>query len=1089
MDTTVEVKRLRIALQHAQKTIAILSGAIDPNDDDDLPPPASGSLIAPTGSTTADSPINPRVEHGACTPTGPNPEPCSEPTASTTPMPAPDPPVGPSSTDPADDIDVNPRTAMFTLASKPAQLPRTDPGPLFPAPEPKRNTKVGAQLRKRANIMYHENPENAIAEWDATKSVLAELTFISNPYLRRGREEMLEAHYYCLETYEPHLKEEEYFHTEVVMEFACMTLHFRIKNTRGRDGGPIRSRTAVSWLGYHVFNICAYTRDPTSKELSGLTLLRRGLLSRLENLVKWSVIEYDLVRHIGHQHVLDRPAIQLMIEHILTGSESSGRNVAFQTLVGLTFAMNGAFRSGTMQSNCIDYRKQKMVGHMKVHVRAPGRFAPEIDTLNWKGYSGVGGLRKTITFDPVTKSHNLIFEPGCYLALDLLARNLLDGINTIDELIAYDKALLPIKEDAKELPLFLKRTPRGSGVIEGVPCGPHKISQIFNHHAVAVGLPGGGVHAVRRGSARHYVSAMGQDKTLALLNHGDRTGVTLTNHYVPETHVPLVAIRMNELEGKLSPLEEAVMRNQNQGSVAIHTLARRLQSTDARGAEIMREGRCRITPQEEAQVQEDPIISKLLGECEAAWKLFTELFPNANEPFTRHFVSTIKRVRLTKTNASEALIQVRVDELERLGVKLRNARRQAFKRVRRSNHKALESTVISIEARNQAEKLLDEPSELIAEAKEQMKFVISDYLKARRGTTEQDDESGSDSEEECDTQMTEQPLTGRGLPPPATTISGDKPRISQLDVSLQSAPKVTIPELEDTGDSEEETFDDTAEEDVIDIPVDIMRAIYMRYIWKAHLAQKNPVEPNSKGELICAECPKFHSRKDKPKAFTFKTRSKFNRHMREQHDNYSNLELEMQTDSPDRFKCPGCDQADFTSIKSCYKHCREACIGKAEFMQMHQAHKAWRKTETNDDMARRDRDKVYELVGTEVECPEEYLNTIEELGADLENPGFLQDWANSDGVKMGEDVERGHDMDDLQKLARQSTEIVLEGTYCSGPDDRNPIGFANEPIPDALVASGPNVLTAIRDKAVEILETSNPENMSDYDTESNSDTD
>ncbi|KDN33359.1 hypothetical protein RSAG8_13550, partial [Rhizoctonia solani AG-8 WAC10335] len=1048
---SAKFKQLQAAFLQAQNAMAILNGVIDPNDRDDLPAPASNSLI------DTDLPTNPHADQGNNTTDGQD-----------------------------NTLDVTPRGAIVGLASRSPRVPPTNQGPLFPAPQPKRDPKIGAQIRKRTQRMFLEDRETAVAEWEAAKPVLAELNLISNPYVARGRQEMHESHCSTLEVAEPHLTAEQHYHTQVILEFACLTLHFRIKHSRGRDGGPIQSRTAVAWFGYHLFNICSFTRDPESGELSGLTLLRRGLFIRLENLVKWCVFEFGLGRHIRHQHVLDRPAIQLIIERVLTNSESHGREVAFQTLTAMSFAMFGAFRSGSLQANCTEYRERKLymqVGHLKMHVRGWCSIAVEVDVLNWKGYSGEIGHRKTLTFEPVSKAHNLIFEPGCHLALDLLARKMYDGINDIDELINFNKSMLPIKAECQELPLFLKHSARGFGLIEGVPCGPHKLSQVVNHQAIAVGLPGGSIHAIRRGSAQHYANSLGEDRTLTLLNHNDRSGITMANHYVPQTHVPLVAVRLNELEGKLGP---AVMRNQTQGSPAIHVLARRLQSTDARGGEIMKQGRCRVTQEEEQEVQKDSKIVEIVTECEDAWKRFTRLFLDANEPFTRHFVSTIDCVRSCSTDASPALVEVRVAELEKLGRKLRDTRRQAFKRVRRANQKTAASTAVSIEMRKQAEQKIDEPSEVIAEAKDRMKAVITEYLKARRGepgnSNEQYDESDDDEE---GIQTVKESLPGRGLPPPATTISNDKPRISQLNISLQSAPKVDIPELEDSAETEDQTFDDTAEVDVLKVPVEVMRAIYMRYIWKAYIQQTNPFEPNAQGKLICVECQKFNSRRDNPDAFTFTRRDKFNRHMREQHDNYSNLELEMQTSDPNQFRCPGCEKANFSSAKSCFKHCREECVASVNFKPLYEAHRATRKTETSDDLARRDRAKEREFIGQEVEFPEDYSETVTQVQQDLLRPGFLADWANSDGVKMSEDVGRGHDLDDLQKLAYQSTEIAIGGAYRSGPGDNDPIEHP-QMTRSPLVASGPSVLTGIRDQAVELLETSNPDNMSDYDTESNS---
>lgn len=46
-----------------------------------------------------------------------------------------------------------------------------------------------------------------------------------------------------------------------------------------------------------------------------------------------------------------------------------------------------------------------------------------------QGYHGPIGKRSTLTFGPVSKGHNLIFEAPMYFVLDLLGRGALEGID------------------------------------------------------------------------------------------------------------------------------------------------------------------------------------------------------------------------------------------------------------------------------------------------------------------------------------------------------------------------------------------------------------------------------------------------------------------------------------------------------------------------------------------------------------------------------------------------------------------------------------------------------------------------------------
>lgn len=50
---------------------------------------------------------------------------------------------------------------------------------------------------------------------------------------------------------------------------------------------------------------------------------------------------------------------------------------------------------------------------------------------------------------------------------------------------------------------------------------------------------------------------MGKDRTLLLMNHGDRTGVVFDEHYSTGLqYVPLVEIQLDEFAGSIGPIEK-----------------------------------------------------------------------------------------------------------------------------------------------------------------------------------------------------------------------------------------------------------------------------------------------------------------------------------------------------------------------------------------------------------------------------------------------------------------------------------------------------------------------------------------------------
>ncbi|CAE6477749.1 unnamed protein product [Rhizoctonia solani] len=856
---------LRAAAQQCQALLAALNAAIDPHNNDVLPAPREDlpnlasmppDLAAPTVQPPAPTvqPPAPVVQPSA--PIVQPPEACAE----------------------AEHIDVNPRSAFSMLATRPAPQAAARTGPILSALPPPPNSKVGTIVKKNLTRMYLEDPIGQTALWHTSAAEIMQVETIVNPHVKQGRNLMREVYSHLLTLYRPELGPDEHWYTQTVLENACGALMWRIRHTRGRDGGPIQSRTAVGWLAHHVYNIVIYTRDPQTSELGGLSLLRRGLFLRLENTVKYCVIEYNLVRHTKVQTSLDRAAIQLIIEHVLTSSETRGRQVAFQTLTAITFAMHGAFRAGSMQANCKEYREQKMfmqVGHLTITRLGWCKWAVLVDVLNWKGYSGPIGQRKQLTFGPVAKAHN-----------------------TITDVINYNKSPLPIRQECKEYPVWLKCGPGGLKVIEGVPCGPHKLTQRINYHGGEVGIKGAGVHAVRRGTTQDYVTLIGRDLTANILNHGDRAGVVMDDHYTTLRNQDLVPIRMHELTGNMSDIDKAALKNTQNNSLAINVMIRRLQCTSDLG-NIM-SGRPKITAEAE---------EKILKE----WRSFVGLFSDVDEPYTRAFISAIDRVQQHPTTASSALIDTRVANLRVLSDKLSNIRRIAFRRLRNSQAKQNASNVpqATTEEREQAQKMAHGTSPVIIEANKALRQDIREYLNSKRyqepvETAEEGEEEDAEAETVTDAQ---EPLQGRGLPPPSSVMSSENPRISQLNISLQRLPKIDLPSLENESELEEvlKEFDDQAEQDVLPMNASVMRCIYLLHTWQSYERQTIEFELKD-GWFVCVECPKFPSRRDRPEDFRFKRRDKFNRHLRESHDAWSELELVVQTDDPDKFRCPGCDE-------------------------------------------------------------------------------------------------------------------------------------------------------------------------------------
>ncbi|KAF8602206.1 hypothetical protein BDV93DRAFT_557715 [Ceratobasidium sp. AG-I] len=1016
--------------------------------------------------------------------------------------------------------DLNPQTRIAKLVAKPPIAGSSRSGGVT-VPVPKKNTAVGLKLRSRMDTFIMDDPENAEAEFENTMTLISESVYMANIFTTKHRHEMYQAYVDILSRFRPELDEDGHWHTEVVEKYAEGTLVYRITHTTSPKGGPIQSRTAIGWLAHHLFNICSYTRDPVSGNLSGLKLLRGGLYGKMEHRLRWCIREYGLIRYISPTPHLDRPALQLIIEQIIAGTATHGRRSGIQTMCAISFAFYGAFRAGSMQANHEEYRKDGMyikIGDCSVDVLEPGSYSLVLDVKQWKGYSGPIGRRSTVTFGPVSKGHNLIFEAPMYFVLDLLGRGALDGIDSIDDLFSFDGSKLPIKEEFQDKPLFVKRAPRGLDLMEGVPIGPHHLTAVINHYAIRAGLKGGSIHAIRRGSGDKYANAMGKDRTLLLMNHGDRLGVVLDEHYTSGLkHAPLVAIQLDEFAGELGPIEKAMLENKKLTSPALDVLVRRSRATN--GPSLLASQSEVLTKEQLAEIEAHPDLVGVREQTELSWHRLEELFPQANTPYSKSCKSLIPRMRKTQTSASPVLVQTRVDAFNLQNRKLQNARRKITRELRARGRQSVANSTPqgqTIKEKAKAVEELDSTSPVYDEVRETYRQEVKTYLEAKRtaacnlvlsatdaeafglpesireemagspdnGQEELEDkdkdEEDEDEDEEEDLQSTDVALPALGAP-----LVDDPPpaKISAKDGSLKQAPRIQLAD-EPLASDEAPGIADQSEPDALGLPLIPLRKLMMRYLYAPVLAQrkdKAKIASNG-GKLICLECPKFKSRcarKPEGHVFEFKETGHFERHKKEQHGRWSSLELVMQTEDPKRFECPydGC-VAFFDTALKCLNHCRKSCKGKDHYQELYDEYKTIRsaKSTMESERSRQDRRRGDDHAGVVFEGDAGSVKVAKTVAHDLvKNPKLFEEWYSSLNLEKDIDL-AGYSLDDLQAQFTQVVENALEPL----PKSLSP-GWNNK-----VNALPENFMDSILNKALESVERST-EHMSDYDLDSDDD--
>ncbi|KAF8714649.1 hypothetical protein RHS03_00220, partial [Rhizoctonia solani] len=960
------------------------------------------------------------------------------------------------------------------LAQAPGHM-LTSNAPVFhKAPVPPTNHRIGIQLAKQTRDMMLLDPQGAQATWNQISEKLDNMAEMTNPFVARNRMYMLNAHHTALSTFEPKLSKEQHWDTDIVVQYAANTLVFRITTSRGVNGGPIQSSTAVGWLTHHIYNICTYTRDPVSGNRSGLTVLRQGLFN--------PVVEYGLVRHSKVQSRLDRSAVQLIFEVIIKNTEKNGRGGAFQTMMAMSLCMFGALRAGSLQANHIEYKERGMYikwEDITINILKPATYEVKLEIKNWKGFSGAVGTRKIFTFGSVTKAHNVIFEPAVHILLDGLARGVFVNISNPTELFAYTGLTIPIKEEFKSSPLLLKRSPRGLGVIENEPAPPHQVTRLINHWAHRTGFPGGGTHAIRRGSAGHYALSLGKAYTVFMLNHSDREGTVMEDVYsVGLEHHPLVQVLLGESTGHISELDKELKNIQNLTTLATH-----------------------------------------------AWKSFLETVPGVSIPYnvsgsSRKAPNLLKKV--PEENQLQAQARFKLFQVE--NSKLQNARKKELRRIRNNItvSEIKQGPKGSFKDRDAAVALMDQESFLVGQARksarkelqtiledgripldvskaEAMQAGVSEKLynqlsKLPAQLTGSKDIGSTDDEAESEDDVAggNEPLTGKHTTKPVDANVSTS-RISNLDINLNRPLRFNV-ESDDNDDNDESNqFNDNEEPDVLDSDVSLTRQCVINYWWSGFEAQtkkaykgKGTKASEDKRQYTCDLCLEMPTRQP----FSTNSVSNFERHKREAHDEWSQLENKMAMPDPNKFKCPACP-ATFSKLSKCKTHCWKTCPERARFIPLKDAHDGLRKPQKTDEARRHDDRREEDRIGVSFTGPAYGPKMARDFSKEFsEQPGALEGWiTRHEKVTIGLEHTGGVPVTDLQRAFGIAAGLAAGNPYAPAPPS---VGGSTESSPklkhtepsreqrSELVTLGPDFLSTRRERMHRAYTADRENNSSDY---------
>ncbi|CAE6468376.1 unnamed protein product [Rhizoctonia solani] len=903
---------------------------------------------------------------------------------------------------------------------------------IVPPPPPK-GTKRGQVLRNQMERTYRGDDNLAKAAYNELMQELSEATYVGNPFTMKHRDEAYTAHVDIAVAHQL-ATEDQCWHINVIRQHAEFTLVYRIKHARGPGGGPIQSRTAMSWLTHHTYNICVHTIDPVTKRSAGLTVMREGLYGRLEQRVRWAIREFQLLRHPKTQPRLDMAAIQLIMEQILSTSTTGlKRRVGLQTISAMLMCFYGAFRRGSLTSSDKSYQERGLyfkVGECEFPVLKPGRWKMVAKINNWKGYSGEVGHSKTFTFDPVNKAHNVNFDLPLCMALFFLSRGFFVGITDFIQLFEFNGDFLPLDPQYANLPVYVARTRRGLDLIEGKPIRMNGLASSINHHGGEAGIADAAIHPIRRGTSDVYAAGLAKDRAMMVMNHTQAAGAVFDNYTVGVEAFPLVGVRLEEFSGNLSPLERQIIANTKSISPAINCLIHRAQATGG-PLELEKKTWRTITVEEEEKLMENADVYTATNQHKAKWLNYTSLFPNVVAPYSKECKRLVPKIKKHITPATSQQADIRLEEFEKANLELTNLRRKVLLKIRQPAKKqALKQRPKATAAeRAAAREKMEKPGASFDEAmamyqtEATLTGLVPTAAEAEAAgdpgsvqtqsadlpaTAPDDSRTNYVEDDEEEIEMVPAPLPGKGLslndvpefdkeflPIHNSKRTGPKPK--EVDSDTEDAPK----------DGSPVSLEDENQAEFFGIDVDIMRMIYGRYLYgPIEQGLKRQAAKRSEKLFICGDCPKFLSRVEKlvkqlkkqgqdttDPQFTFSTEIIYNRHMRVRHCAWMNLELEMQQKDSTMLICPGC-QEEFSNISLAHKHCRTECPKKSQFIPLYDD---YIKTKPVDNPIvlrdRKDNRREQKWENKDVPITRAGLEVVRKLRDDLEaNPNAFEEW-------------------------------------------------------------------------------------------------
>lgn len=195
--------------------------------------------------------------------------------------------------------------------------------------------------------------------------------------------------------------------------------------------------------------------------------------------------------------------VQLLFEQALRGTVSTGRPVKIQDNAIMAMSMYTGVRPSSLTAPYTEYldeRRYLICGDFTIHRIANGSISCriEVDIRHSKGWA-IGAYSKLMTFvfEPVTKSHNVMFEPQLWILAHLWCRGAF-GAMTLDELMFGDEDEIEIIPEMRDQPVFVKADAGGRHLLDGEPVLSARLTASISSLARNAGLQPAGLGAFRK---------------------------------------------------------------------------------------------------------------------------------------------------------------------------------------------------------------------------------------------------------------------------------------------------------------------------------------------------------------------------------------------------------------------------------------------------------------------------------------------------------------------------------------------------------------------------------------------------------------